>query len=529
MTTAAQTRGGGPWHLLEVIVDGRPIRATDRPGGAVVVDPDGVSLSFAGGLSADASARSLGEAVEVAFTAWVPGVAVLVARGAELLGSPARVWRWYEGTRLDQAVIVVVGELEGPTYGADWEPLTGTVRAPMSGAGLVPDPGVTISALRWPVRVGYTLDPEAIGATSPLIIGRPGAIAGGVDAASSPAYLVELATAPANLPQSRLEIAHHPVAATSVTLHDVSGKTSAVRTVSTTTDATGRTVSYVDFVGLNPLTEPFPEEGREYRIAWDQGGGGIVDPSTGLEVRGAGTLIGWLARTYAPSFTLDSGRQDAQRAALDRYLLDMYIADPVDALDLVRDVIARWLPVRMVASRDGYAWEFRPPRAWRGTAVAVLDSSPRGAGDLERVSSLGYLADGLVSSVSLEYAKAGSQQRPTRRVTLDSASAYVASVGAQRRPGRAATGSLPHVCDDATAANIAADILEANGYPRRVVDLQGPITYDRLEPGDGVLWTDSSVGVVQAPAWVESVLATSERSVELRIVLDDHPTNRSRS
>ncbi|MEO0606353.1 MAG: hypothetical protein AAF211_33300, partial [Myxococcota bacterium] len=281
----------GEW-LLDLEVSGQIFRFATAP--LEVLDHQGETLAYVEGLDAletgFSSLASADASVDLeldAPQAW----ADLVARLRVLERSPATLRRWFPGQTLEQARVVLQGEVTGVTYGARLEPFGFTLRRnPRAQSRTVPTPGMVVDATTWPVRAGWTADPKLVGRPYPVVIGVPGLNPSGAPYPASPALLVET-EGPDNT--DRVLIAGHRTDAgrsgAGIWLYrytaDAAPTAAFLFSSMITDDGQGRPVTTVSpGLSLGAALQP----GEELWAGWTTSGGGLLSSTAGGLLRGAG-------------------------------------------------------------------------------------------------------------------------------------------------------------------------------------------------------------------------------------------------
>lgn len=305
-----------PTWLLDLETGGRAIRAATRAV-AVTSAADGSTVGYAAGL-ADLDLPDDADAATIAVR--LADAAAIRWRSGPWAGRRATLRLWYGGS-LESALVVlrgVVGTAEWDSPGeADTVTLT-IERAVVDLSSVVLPVHSTIDVGAWP-----DCYEDSVGASIPLVIGRPGRVVAlynwisGYPASPAPTVY---ATAP---PARRVAIACHEVAATLCDIWDMTDNTDTgpqAASVFTEVDALGRTISTAE-ISLNI----FPAESKAIYIAWTDAGGLTFE---GSEIRGLGTLLRWGAVHRAGRHVYDLARIASEAPQLDRYQIDAVIDDP---------------------------------------------------------------------------------------------------------------------------------------------------------------------------------------------------------
>lgn len=551
--------------LVDVEIGGYVYRAADED--VDVVDANGTTWRYRAGIGADFAVQlrsSADTSVKVQLSADVQGTpggwaSVLPAPPH---GSPVVVRRWLEGQTLDEARVVMAGEVYDATYDDPDAPLDLSVRWLDQTPNAVPPAQAQVGPLTWPTDPTYAPDEARIGAAYPLIIGAPGLapdVAWGtafVRAYSSPGYLAQHSDGAAVYSGSRMVIAWSPdgsegIDATTVSVivaHDDStssnGRGFAVQslTVNTEQDLLGRWVATVGpggYTGVN-TTVPF-KPGKEYWIRWNDGGG-VLDETRSGPMRRAGEVIAYLLRLSG--LKVNAGRMAAARARLDRYLLDFALVESQeDIRSFIEREIGRFIPLVRRTSADGMWYEAlnyypRPEDA----VLHLVAQSP----DLEafhyreeaetgyapiayvaRVPGITYTDEPVANTVTLRFAfSRGTQHTAEVVVTGRDPDADASEIGSaicaasmaryKERTGEPIECKIVH--DRATAEIVALEYAGRLAQPRRRLSFVGDVAdLETLEPGDVVRVTDTQRNVTNVLALVDSIdytLTTLTVSVE---------------
>jgi len=533
MATTTSKVGQRAWTLLDLDVQGRVYRFTDAPETQRVTDAAGTTYAYTPGLSpmtlerrVEAPTTSIGVTINAQQeVSW----AKMVERGHSIDRAKVIVRRWYVGQVLDVADTYLRGVVVDPAWGNSTEPLTFTVQRLRRESGVIPTDDMLITTKTWPVTSTFTTDDAALGSWYPMVYGAP-------SAALTPGYLVEFKAA--DLANSKLLIAGHRVAATTVTLHDVQGNQSGTTAVLTTTDLLGRTVSYVDF---NTVTFA-PEEGREYRIAWDQGtagaGQGYIEAGAGLD--GMGEILSHLLKVWS-DMDLDDGRFAAAKSSLDEYRLAFTIVGQVNVWDWVEDILSL-APCEWTESANGEYPALWKIDATRSDAVGHIDCT-RVTGRYTRVG--GIVSDGskIANRLTLQYGVGGSQSRPQKSVTVGSGlnqfgefsiadgtipNAFCAL--SERLYGRRSAPAVQtEIIDDPTTAGLIVRMWALLfALPRRSLQVSGDLSLDELPLNGVVTVTATDCNITNALGLVRGKRPDGDQ-MTIDVLLLDNPLTKARA
>lgn len=532
------------WWLLDLDFGGRVFRfaarALEIPRGA------GGAYRYEAGLQIqDLPAAATQAAAQILADAdW----AALSAGGLDLEAGTAVLRLWREGDPWERAQVRLAGRVSEPEWGAPAEGLELTILAePWTDSALIPDAAARISGETWPVDPNYDLPETPRDAAYPIVVGYPGRAAlnavddpirPGVTLKGSPAYLVEYNSGAMYADSSKLLIAGHEVHASHVRAFNATTGDSEVRAVQHGPDLLGRRVAYVDFSGSLPLGEA-----DEYWCAWvpilapeTEGGGGAWNLDRSAPLRGAGEVLEFLysaalARIGSPlpQARFDRGRQRAQAAYLNRFLLDFCVSEQVSVHEWVRAHLEEILPIRWVQGRAGGYW-----CAWRWDATAADARAVLSAdrGQVRRLSRL-RAPGGRHTRFRLEYGRTGEGRYSRRRVLTGEADpsdprarpSWRCAVAQSREVARTGSDGVVELliqCDvvqeDATA-DLVLDALAARyATPATPVEYEGGAELLALEIGDAVVLTDSEVSLSERVALVADLTPGEIPRVRLELL-----------
>jgi hypothetical protein len=314
-------------------------------------------------------------------------VALLVARGARLELTAARVSRWVEGKLWHERELLYRGLVTDPEYGEVEDEVSFSIEKEevQEVSPCIPLRAAVTSAT-WDTS-SSNLDEVDIGRAYPTIIGRPGAApwsdSGRVSATAG-------VWARKQNYWHKLIVAGHPVKATTVWINSDATTTAAEVPVTHEVDGLGRTVAVIDFhatddPGIGGLSyedvdgnaldvvqvdDPDPADDYPVYVAWPDAGGLIG--GDGAEIRGAGDVLTWaLSQCDGP---VDLARCRAVAPLLNHILIDGAIEESNATMwDWLTRQLLPLLPVSIVDGPDG-----RYPVVWKYDAtvrdvVRVLD------------------------------------------------------------------------------------------------------------------------------------------------------------
>lgn len=541
MPAASEVLGiRGVW-LLDLDVGGRVYRFASEA--VSVTDASGDVYRYESGLGDFAVSVDGGAAksLPVTISAGVDW-ALIEARGQSLELQTAIVRRWYPGTVLERATVILRGLTEGAQYETIYDPMSVTVsRSPARDAKLVPDAQAVVDSSTFPrVATGYSIGDKAQGAAYPLIIGAPGHDPKAAN--PRPAVPALAADFQAGLDDSTLVIADRRIQAATVvlenaTLHNFSTAVPVLQRE----DNLGRTYSYVDF---SSALAQLGGEGDEYFVGFQADavyGGGTM--YRGELVRGAGDVIRFLLEEHS-NIDYDRGRFDAVADWLNQYKIDGYINARQEAWAWIESEILKWLQVVVVDGVDGIY--LRPVDFAATTTDAVMWlQAPKNA---RRQGQIAKIREPIYNEFAFDYrAQRGGSKYFDRRMLsakaggLSGFGQYLGTVTDERvfasylcarsqadfeiRPWNGASKSI---WDDATAGLILQGMAERYTYPKRAARYVGGSGLEVLERGQVVIVSDEEVHLDEQIAIVEGI-TIGGAEVALDLILVDHPVHDRRA
>jgi len=519
---------------------GRVFRYTTAPESVTVTNKAGDSFLYLPGMDPVTLERtpdgvsSVGVSV---FSSELDSWPKLAARKHRFELMRCTIRHWFAGMVLEEAEVYIRGRATGVAIGTKWDPITFTVERQLRRSGVLPIPAMRIDDQTFTVA---TIDEKIYGASMPIVVGRPGDVSGSVHAAVSPAYLVLFTSTGST--SNRWLIAGHEVQATTVALYDIDAEITATRTVATDTDDLGRVYSYVTSVA--GFGAPTTNEGNEFRIAWDQGGGGVYNDTRTADRRGAGEVLRWLLQTWAPGIDLDVGRMKAYEPILNAYKLDFAITTPVEVWTFIQSNILPILPVDVVEGSGGLY--FQPRRLWASAAMATAHLNATEGDSAQNCSQVGVITtDGdIFNRITVKFGRGGQDQRQTRAFTVDAKpdSSNTRVLGSYRcaqsqllfgDPFVPGSGVRPLevttavVYDEATAAKIAKDMATELAMPRRYLTVMAAEEWNALDVNDVLTITNDDMHLSAEVAVVRAKRATSWGvEIDLQLVESPYDANR---
>ena len=569
----AQLYGADLVLLLTLTARGKVFRFATTPINVANSDPEmGPSmLAYRGGLADDTAfqdaakigdvlqGRSTGISIDFCDddgTAW----GAFAAEDADLGDSVAELAMIRSGDDFIDREILISGRVISPTYGDRYEPLVFTIDDPIIDAqDMIPDKSQTVNALSWTSGSRgadvVVRDPRTDGAVYPVIFGHPGykTDSNMIDFSGWPALQVEVDqihrannTGGVARAAAGLLLAGHACTASSVRIYNFSQKEKGAPSLAaykytdifpcqTHTDDQGRAVTYCLVAGTG-APALICNEGDALYASFDQGGGGVIDPATGAEMRGAGQIMHWLLQ-YTGQIPL-SDPAGVAASALDSYLLDLYINTPTKAITVITSEIAPLLPVSILQGVQGVkilAWNLEASQA---DIIDTIHPARRGG---QRAGGVSFTSSSdIVNKMTINYcldAETGKYKRALTYTAEDAAYASPDAPGgndpaiignayagaSQRRYGVRSGGSInaSPIQDEATARAVLDWQIKYRGQTRRRARYQLPQHYQHLRPGDVIAWTDEDIGVANVLCFVLSVMRTpGDTIIEIETVPD---------
>ena len=532
---------GGVW-LLDMVVSGRVYRVASEA--LTVTDAAGRTYAYSDGLADLTVSQSDDPVSTLAVTLDIgEDWALLVARGIPLVRCRCIVRRYWYGQTLEAALVVLSGLSESPQYGAQYEPLTLTIkRDPLEQSGHVLDPLALVDAVSWPtghLHAGYGYVPSAEGQYYPLIIGYPGHIERPPYAvAAVPALLVQYVHPPTTL--TTFAVADQGIHASTVRFLNVTMGRGESRDVKLETDGLGRTVSIIDLNTPSPSSLPGAAETDEFWCGFTYGQGGIYGPDGVSPLRGAGDVIEYLLRNRS-QIAVDYGRLAAVKEALNRYQVDTYIGAQVSAWEWLSSELFPLLPVVVCDGPEGLYLRVVRWDATRADAVRYLSVERQ---DIDRVGAVTTFAEPIRNEIEVEYrgAQNGATWYARRIVSAEAkiiSSVYETQDDRVRgsyacRLSQAAHGVRPYsvrcswTWDHDTADQIAEDLAARYATPKRAVQYRGGWDLEAIEPWDVVAVSDAELHLSDTPAIVQS-RTIEPGGIVLSLILLDHAAHAPRA
>lgn len=515
--TQADIRGASLWFVASLTAGGQVYRWAEKP---LSINSDTGSLSISPGLQGarvSQSAPWMGREPEQRKAT----VELSPARGinpAELLrgrymldGSPLEIALWREGDPWEDRQIRMNGWVTSYEWGGSKEPLSiYAEESALQDRALIPEPGALVSPATWPYAA-----PSMLGIQYPTILGAPGS--NGVPA--SPAMFVACSTIGGS--EDLLLVAGHPVSATSVSITASDGTGPEVFAITTRTDGLGRQVSVVDISAAALITK---DATLSYRVAWDQGGAGMLAVSGTSPALGAGSILeAVLARSTLP---VDRGSLSSARDPLNAYQLGGFIQQPLSPLEWVTRIVLPLLPVSILTGPSG--WRVLPillsPKL--SDCICTLKVGTQVV-RLERARRVGF--DEVANEFELAYALNIDTNAQTASALLSGAGwdgvshTDLSSQLSRNTYGpRIWTGQTIAIYHQSTAYKTLRWQSIAYAFTRILLRYSCIQTYSFLCPGN-MVWLVDDVLCLDRPAWVQVVDLTSDGRVEIELVCWETP------
>ena len=455
-----------------------------------------------------------------------------------------------EGDSWDRRQIVISGSIASASWGAFGEPVQLSLSAsPWQGEGTrsqLPGSTAVCSSFTWPrsTSSGVQLGDGMDGQVYPFVWGSPGfrGPRGLSGYHGWPALLVEINSSDlTNLNTDAIVlVAGHPTVSTGgsnrVRLWNVDGtgtiKTAGVLlTPQLVRDDLGRTVTIVSV----PHSAGTIADGHELWCTFETEtqGGFPSDVTTDQAMRAAPEIISYLLK--AGSIRADTDQ--IRSLYLPGFLLDGWINEVTDPLDVILDDLLSLLPVSMRIGADGLQLLKVPLQATASRAIAHIDPSIYGG---SRASAVQLTDPANVSNkLTLEFAykASGDSRYLGRRVYAPSrlSADGEADVSPYLQASESVYGlkeASPEASDWIMSSSTAQSVLDWKTRWLSTVKAQVtyllPQEYQSLQPMDLVTITDNDLSWSSVPAIVVSVLrAPGPTVLELLIFPDlirDSPT-----
>jgi hypothetical protein len=578
--------GGRSIHwLLTIEWAGLTIRLSDDQ--LDLLTADGSSLQYDAGLDTvevSEAVSTLGDSVgqlsiPIEFLP-PPGqsIAERIAAGDDFSSARGELARWVEGTTYEERRVVLSGRLSDPEYGGDDEPVSTSLEEVLyEDTAVIPAATLATSSTTWPHA--DSLSDAWIGATYPIIIGRPGTVDTDIGpqgwVPGAPALWVDhradfhtarIGYHPAISSGLILVVAGHHVGATRVNLNTDQDTTGIRAFVYNGFDELGQPIAFVPWyaeitsTGTDPyeydIAGSYTDENVDSDGITAYGLGSVdiddsyqateqpavyvgwYDPLTGAGgveaggmVREAGEVLEYLLGLS--SLAVDRGRLAAAKPMLSRYLLDGCISARVSPWDVIRDEILKLLPVSLVSGPAGlypvvWRYDARPEDA---THILDADADPA----VERSGRIVYDSSDRANRVEVAYAYSYRRSVYAGSIRLgavgdEDATPQPLCTWSRARTGRVLDRRLESawIYDTSTAYAVAEWQAYAYCLPTRTVEFRLPeAQFVHIERGDVVSVTDSTVYLDGAVGLVREVLTDGGGYLVVSIQLLDSPLARA--
>jgi hypothetical protein len=511
--------------LLTVSFGGAPFRFHTGAGDVTLAEADGVEHVYSPGLAAvsleTSSTLRMSESISIAAqptgTTWAREYA-LSPVGFEY--GEAELRHHYDGQSIDDARVILCGLVTSPSYGDSMQPLTFTLDRKMRQAGPIPHPSMRVGAETWTLA---DIDPEILGATYPLVIGRPGNISGATPCPVTPALLVDFQGV--NSTSNKWLVNGVESFPGTVTLHDITAGTStSLSAISHEDDALGRKVAVLTGVAFGAAL------GNEYRLEWNGTAGGALNNERTAPVEGLAEVTRYFFQRWSPSTRLDNARLVSED--LDAFKLAFCLNEPTDAWSVIQGHVLSLGVAELRENNDGLYLQYVDLQArsldseWR--LFASLDD---GRKNCEREGMVRAGSGRIVNRVVYRYGIGGQDQRPLRTVILDAEDD--ANTDARTLPSLLATISqevygvqeleaeLHTVYEDATATRLAEEEILRSALPRRQIVVVGGPELDSIEVGTIGEYTESELHLDAEIVMLRSK-EPAEMGVRLHLLVQDN-------
>ncbi len=257
-------------------------------------------------------------------------------------------------------------------------------------------------------------------------------------------------------------------------------------------------------------------------------GGGVKH--NGTVVRGASDAFTWLVERHT-SLKLDRGRHAAHAPALNRYLFDTFVNDPVNAFEWFEANVLEYVPAVVARGPDGLYLAHLPLRATRIDSVLTLEQGR----NAEFVSMSTTSTEQVVNHLTYSWGEArdGSSWVFTQYLTREFGLAQQMSDTYYRDPRmlphmlcrssynayghRAGTLEIGSVWDKSTAHRCAEDLILRRAFPERTLRYALRPEYHWVEPGMVATLTDARLHLdARLVTVVDVIVRVTEVEVALR-------------
>lgn len=424
----------------------------------------------------------------------------------------------------DDRQVVLSGRLDAPSYGAQGEPISFNIEADwLRSTAAIPAPSNVIdNQINWPDS-----DDNCQGAVYPILIGAPG----NENFAGSPIYVIDgFGGSGAVLGL----VAGHACTASSIDVIRVSNDTGAASVLSNEAlsfalDTQNQAYSFVTLTGDYAA-------GDSYFARFSRGGGGLINPfevardSSGNNtpgfLTGAGDVLRYLL--HKSGAKVDDGRCAIAASVLNSFELDGYIAERVNVLDLVKDIV-ELLPCSLRATADGIY-----PVVWHYDATKQDCSVHLEAGrDVYRDGPVEYVSGPIYNEISLRYRHNCKFNTLTKKVTItgdlnQQTNGYtwrnVYTVSSHSRYGsRAVEFETELISGRDVAGRVVNWMSRAFSTQHRAITYEAPNRLAFLQVGDVVALTDAELHFEEQVTLIQSIDYTETGLVLTLLLISDPP------
>ena len=456
----------------------------------------------------------------------------LEAEGYTIERAPVVLKRYREGA----AAVWVQGLAIGAAYAEKGQPLTFDLASDAAvDDSEILDPRAVIDTTTHPkAGAPFEVPDGSIGNRYPLIIGCPGH-----DPSSPrprpavPSWLVQWD--PTASPPSNADLMLFAAGG----IHATNCQAWNMTTGATEQRAAGprQDVLNQDYTGHSwTLNTIYTDSANDYAIGLQDDatfGGGVSNPyRPGRPLRAAGDVVRYVLE-QVEGMQVDQGRLEAFLPWLNRFQVDTYITQQLTWWDWLESAVLAWLPVQTV--RGPLGLYFAPVR-WDLTpadVVAYLDADRR---QVQRVGALQRLRQDVYNEITVNYRpRLGGGYYTSRTLTARNGqlSRGVAVADDARIRGdylaqrsqsvygvRALSVDLEHSWDDATADEVAQQLMYRHAWHKRLVSYEGGPELEALTVGDCVAVTESAVSLREALARVVDIRPRREGCTVDLVLLD---------
>lgn len=549
MSWARADLQGRPAWLLEMTIEGHVYRYSDRE--LTVTDAAGNDYLYSEGLDDISVSPSALATPDAAITVTVHDStdwAALEAQGVIIEGQPALLRRWFPGMVLEEARIMLEGQLGAPVYETINDPLEIAIIRRMPGRSWsILDDADVVDEQTYPdipATGTYTRDEALDGAYIPVVIGIPGDVPASFAATNlpaSPALLTKLSTNGADtddrmtIGMGRLQCSDQ---VNGVRIWDVTDRPAVSGLFDTITVTNGIGVTTTEAkIGGGTVGGTAIDFGRQYWAAFRRTSsgafGGQVDPRTGNLLRGAGSTMLWLHETFGND-RIDVARMRATAEQLDGILIDAVInAGDIDPTRWIAANLLPILPIEPVWGVQGLWY-----RLWNWTATAVdaiahFNCDPDGnavmTGPVKpsefEVFNRFVLAYRYVPDKGRFKSRTFLRGDPDPNDSRKSGSLICKRSEATHGILRAPRIQSAVLWDEGSAKECLALKAAKHGWRKRILTLQLGNEWEYLEEGDVITVQRTASSIINAPALITAQLIGSPNSVAFEVHLIDHPVH----